>query len=132
MHIAATFARSLFVSGIVQKIVERFEQEGPKTSAIRVRALEEMTFKEHNKKILGKILCIRNRVTVPADESENRSPVGLAKLTQCIARSLSADATVRARKHDAPACGGETRRKVFGRSADVRSHERELWYLRIC
>ena len=91
-----------------------------------------MAFKQHNKKILGEILCVRNGVAVSADEGENRSPVNLAKLAERIARRLSSGAALGARKNDTPACGGETSREMPGRNAGFRSHGRELWYLRIC
>ena len=130
MDVTATLARALFVSGVVEKILESFEQERAEASPVWIRAFKQMAFKKHDKKILGKVLCVRNGVTVATNEGKDGSPVNLAELTERVARGLRAGTAVRAGKHEAPACGSKTRRKVFGRSAGV--HERELWYLRIC
>jgi hypothetical protein len=71
-----------------KKILEHLEQQGTKASPIRISALEEMTFKHHNEKILREILRVRNEMAAAADESENRPPISLAELGQRFARPL--------------------------------------------
>ena len=76
----------MFNASIGKKIFQRFEQQRTKSSAIRIGALEEMTFKDHNEKILGEILRVGNGMAAPAGEGEDRPPISLAKLVQCFAR----------------------------------------------
>ena len=49
-------------------------------------ALKEVTFEDHNEKILREILRVGNGIAAPTREGENRPPISLAKLVQCFAR----------------------------------------------
>jgi hypothetical protein len=82
----------VFSASIGQKIFQRFEQERTKSAAIRIGALEEKTFKDHNEKILGEILGVGNGMAAPADEGEDWPPISLTKLIQCFARRFFASA----------------------------------------
>ena len=74
------------------RIFQRFEQQRTKSSAIRIGALEEMTFKDTNEKILREILGVGNGMAAPAGEGEDRPPISFAKLVQCFARRFFASA----------------------------------------
>ena len=90
-------------ASIGQKIFQRFEQERTKSSAIRIGALEEMTFKDRNEKILREILGVGNGMAAPADEGEDRPPISLAKLGPVLCAPSLRQPLNRAGKNHAPA-----------------------------
>ena len=65
---------------------ERGEQERSESPPIYVRSLEQITFQNHEEKILRQILRIFQRVASPADEGKNRPPINAAELGQRFAR----------------------------------------------
>ena len=102
MHVATAFPRAPTLGGIAQEILQRPEHERTESSAIPIGTLKELTFKHHNEKILGEILCVGDGMALVADESENRPPINFAKLGERFARLLLAAFRIRAGKNDAP------------------------------
>jgi hypothetical protein len=72
---------------VVQKILERFEQERAKPATIRIGMLEPITFQHHKEKILGEILRVLGRMATPADERQKRPPIKSAEFRQGPSRS---------------------------------------------
>ena len=87
-EIAAPFLGLAFLVRIDQEILERLEQEGTEPSAFRIGALQEVSLKHGEKKILGQILGIGRGIAAAADESENGPPIELAKLCQSRVRGV--------------------------------------------
>src|SRR5204863_6293028 len=52
-HITASLARPFLGDVVEEKILERLEQQRPKSTAAGVGSFEETAFKHHEKKILG-------------------------------------------------------------------------------
>ena len=71
-------------------------------------------------------------MTAPANESEDRTPVRLTKLSQCFPRDLSAGLRVRARENDAPARGRKPPRRMPSLYGPFGNQIRRFSYLRIC
>ena len=80
LRVTTTFCRPSFMMGVDKKILHRLEQQGTKSSTIRISALEEMTLKHYEEKILREILGVGNRMATAADESENGPPISFAEL----------------------------------------------------
>ena len=97
------FARALPDCVVDQKILQRLEQQRAKPAATGIRAFEKITFKNHEKKILGQVLRVRDGVTAAANERENRSPISFAQIGQCLARLRFACGGIHARENHAPA-----------------------------
>jgi len=100
--VATTFPRVTLCFGIPQEILHRLEHERAESSAIPIGTLKELTFKHHNEKILGEILCVGDGMALVVDESENWPPINFAKLGQRFARLLLAAFRIRAGKNNAP------------------------------
>src|SRR6266403_5676659 len=85
-YVAAAFARALPDCVVDQKILQRLEQQRPEASAAGISAFENVAVKNHEKKILGQVLRVRNGVAAAANERENRSPISFAQIGQRLAR----------------------------------------------
>src|SRR6059036_1311015 len=72
-----------FVGGIIEKVLERLEQQRTETAAAGVCILKPITFQYHHKEILREVLGVLGRITTSADESKNRPPIDAAKLAEC-------------------------------------------------
>lgn len=72
--------RLTLIALVVQKTLQGLEQKRPKSPLISISGLNQAAFDDFAKKFLSQILCVRYRVALTADESENGSPVDLAKL----------------------------------------------------
>src|SRR5262245_17709931 len=79
-HVAAAFAGVTLIAFVMQKTLQRLEQKRPESALISISGLNETAFDYSAKKILSEILCVRDGIALPADKSENRSPINLAKL----------------------------------------------------
>jgi hypothetical protein len=73
---------------MTKKILQRFEQELAKPAATFNRLSEPIALQYQDKEILAEILRVLYGVTVAANEQEDRSPVGSAKLSEGVARRL--------------------------------------------
>ena len=82
MDVASALRCVALYIGIDQKILERFEQERTESPPIRIRVLQQATFKNHDKKILRQILRIGHRKAAAANEGKNRPPIRSTKLTE--------------------------------------------------
>src|SRR6478672_4648864 len=96
------FARGLFVLRIAQKICQRLQEQGTKSSPFRIGASQQCTLEHRHKKILGQVLRVAHRITAVTDESENRAPIILAELAQRIAHRWIPGSAIGARDNDAP------------------------------
>ena len=92
-----------FVGGVVEKVLERLEQQRTETTAVRVCLLKPITFEHHDKEILREILGILGRITAPGDESKNRPPIDAAELGKRCAGVFLSGLRVGAGKNEAPA-----------------------------
>ena len=95
LHIATAFPRGTLRFRIAQKVFQRFEDQRTETSASWIRALQKLTFKHNDEKILCQVLGVRRRMSQAANEREDRPPVYLAKFRQrgvhfCVSPSVSA------------------------------------------
>ena len=108
MHVATTFPRGTLRLRIAQKVLQRFEHQRTETPASWIGALQKLTFKHHDKKILRQVLGVLRRMSQAANKREDRSPVYFAKLRQRRLHLLGAAVRVDAGKHNAPACRVET------------------------
>ena len=97
-----------FVSRVIEKVIERLEQQRTETAAARVCILKPITFQYHHKEILREVLGVLGRITTSGDKSENRSPVGAAKLGECRTGFLLFAFGAGTGKNDGPACGDES------------------------
>ena len=88
LDIAAPLARVPFLSGIVQEVPERFEQERPEPAAGRVGMPKPITFQHHKEKILGEILGVLGGMAAPADERKDGTPIEPAEFRQGLLRLL--------------------------------------------
>src|SRR5205807_1299798 len=86
LRAAAALARVLLLVGVVQKILERLEEERSKPAAAGIGVPKPVTFQHHNEKILGKVLGVFHGMTAPADERKDGAPVEPAELGQGRAR----------------------------------------------
>ena len=84
-----------------------------------------MTFKHHNKKILGKILRILRGMTAPADEGKNRAPIEPAKFGEGLSRFLIVAAESGGSKNKTPARGREVSRGAAPFRGYTEVHRRE-------
>ena len=75
---------------------------------------EPVALQDHDKKILGKVLCFLDRVSVTANEQEDGTPVGPAKFGQRFSRLLFIAVRVACRKNDASARRRKHTRAGFG------------------
>ena len=57
-HIPAPLARMSFLTGAIEKILERREQERTEPAAIGISVLQPVTLQYLHKKILGEVLRI--------------------------------------------------------------------------
>src|SRR6266487_6227749 len=108
LHVATAFPRATFRFRIAQKILQRFEHQRTEAPASWIGALQKLTFKHHDKKILCQVLGVWRRMSQAANEREDRSPVYFAKFRQRLVHLLRAAVRVGAGKHNAPACRSET------------------------
>jgi hypothetical protein len=53
-----------------------------------IRQLEQIALKHHHKKILSEILRLRTGMAVPANKSEDRSPITFTKLVESFVRFM--------------------------------------------
>src|SRR6266513_3980357 len=72
-----------FVGGVIEKVLERLEQQRTETAAAGVCILKPITFQYHHKEILREVLGVLGRITTSGDESKNRPPIDAAKLGEC-------------------------------------------------
>src|SRR5207237_713862 len=63
---------------------------------------EEIAFKHHKKKVLGKILRVRNGITAPANEGKDGTPVRFAQIGERLASCFPAGGRIRAGENHAP------------------------------
>jgi hypothetical protein len=96
LHTATAFSRLTLLGGIAQEILQCPHHKRTKSSAIPIGTVKELTFKHHEKKILGQILSVGNGMTLVTNESKNRSPINFAKFRQCFAHLLLAAFRIRA------------------------------------
>ena len=108
LHFATAFPRATLRFRIVQKVLQRFEYQRTKAPASRIGALQKLTFKYRDKKILRQVLGIGRRMSLAANESEDRPPVYFAKFRERLLHLLRVAVRIGAGKHDAPACRKET------------------------
>ena len=108
LHIATAFPRGTLRFRIAQKVFQRFEDQRTETSASWIRALQKLTFKHNDEKILCQVLGVRRRMSQAANEREDRPPVYLAKFRQRGVHLLRVAVRIGAGKHNAPACRVET------------------------
>src|SRR5678815_6159169 len=102
LHVATAFPRGTLRFRIAQKVVQRFEHQRTEPPASWIGALQKLTFKHHDKKILCQVLGVLRRMSHAANEREDRSPVYFAKFSQRSVHLLSVAVRVGARKHNAP------------------------------
>ena len=115
-----------FLRGIDEKILQRSQQERTKPPAVAIGLLQPIMLKYCDKKILGEVLSVLNRIAACADKRENGPPISPAKLGQRPARLLLF-AVGRGKDH-APASGYELTRSISALLANVPVHERTLWF----
>src|SRR5947209_17239804 len=108
LHFATAFPRAALRLRIVQKVLQRLEHQRTEAPASRIGALQKLTFKHRDKKILRQVLGVRRRISPPANESEDRSPVYFAKFRQRLVDLLLVAVPVGAGNYNAPACREET------------------------
>jgi hypothetical protein len=72
-----------FVGGVIEKVLERLEQQRTETAAAGVCILKPITFQYYHKEILREVLGVVGRITTSANESKNRLPIDAAKLGEC-------------------------------------------------
>src|SRR5713101_6509298 len=89
-----------------------------------IRLSEPIAFQDHDKEILGEILRLLHGITVAANEQEDRSPVGSAKLSQRFARLLFIRVRVGCGKNQAPACGSEHTQLGWSARRRFRFHQK--------
>ena len=100
----------LFRRGVVEKILERLEQERTKTAPLRVGVPEPITFQNHKKKILGEILGVFGGMAAPADEGKDRAPIEPAKFRERLACFLVVAGEIGRGEDETPARGREVAR----------------------
>ena len=108
LHFATAFPRAALRLRIVQKVLQRLEHQRTEAPASRISALQKLTFKHRDKKILRQVLGVRRRMSPAANESEDRPPVYFAKFRQRLVHLLLVAVRIGAGKHNAPACRNET------------------------
>src|SRR5215468_8289603 len=96
-----------FVGGIMQKVMQRLEQQRTETAAVGVCILKPITFQYHHEEVLSQILGVLGRITTSADESKNRPPIGAAKLGECRRGFMLFAFGAGSGENEAPACGDE-------------------------
>ena len=96
-----------FVGGVIEKVLERLEQQRTETAAAGVCILKPITFQYHHKEILREVLGVLGRFTTSADESKNRPPIDAAKLGECRTGFLLFAFGARSGKNEAPARSDE-------------------------
>ncbi len=96
-----------FVGGVIEKVLERLEQQRTETAAAGVCILKPITFQYHHKEILREVLGVLGRITTSADESKNRPPIDAAKLGECRTGFLLFAFGAGTGKNEAPARGDE-------------------------
>ena len=94
-----------FVGGVIEKVLERLEQQRTETPAVAVCILKPITSEYHHKEILREVLSVLGRITASADESKNRPPIDAAKLSECRMGFLLFAFGVGTGKNEAPARG---------------------------
>src|SRR5207247_3660916 len=82
-HVPSACAGMNVVGGVIEKVLERLEQQRTETAAAGVCILKPITFQYHHKEILREVLGVLGRITTSADESKNRPPIEAAKLGEC-------------------------------------------------
>jgi len=122
--VAAAFSRASFVEIVEKKILERFKEQRPKPAAAWIRAFEEVSFKHHEKKVLGQVLRVGDGPSLPADESEHWTPIDFAKFRERFADRIFSEGGIGAGEDNAPAGGGEPLGGVAARGGGVRLHSR--------
>ena len=108
----------LFRRGVVEKILERLEQERTKTAPLRVGVPEPITFQNHKKKILGEILGVFGGMAAPADEGEDWAPIQPAEFGERFPRFLIVAGEIGRGKDQTPA----RRREVARGATAFRGH----------
>src|SRR6185312_12240889 len=91
-----------------QKVLQRLKHQRTETPAIWIGALQKLTFKHHDKKILCQVLGVWRRMSQAANERKDRSPVYFAKFRQRRVHLLRVALRIGAGKHNAPPCCSET------------------------
>jgi hypothetical protein len=76
LHRTAAFQGCSFVRGVMQKILNRFEEKRAKATAATIGLAQPVGLQNHEEEILGQILGIRSGVSLPANVGKNRMPVG--------------------------------------------------------
>ena len=95
------------VGGVIEKVLERLEQQRTETAAAGVCILKPITFQYYQKEILCEVLGVMGRITTLADESKNRPPIDAAKLGECRTGFLLFAFGAGTGKNEAPARGDE-------------------------
>ena len=124
LHVATAFPRGTLCLRIAQKVLQRLEHQRTEAPASWIGALEKLTVKHHDKKILCQVLGVRRRMSQTANEREDWSPVYFAKFCQRRVHLLRAAVRVDAGKHNAPACRIETTVREPTVSRFIRIHGR--------
>src|SRR6266571_3775032 len=95
--------RLILIGDIVQKILERLEQERAEAAATLVGLPQPISFQNHQEKILRKILRVLTRIAAPADIRKNGTPISSAKLRQRFSSLLLIAIGIRPGKDETPA-----------------------------
>ena len=78
----AAFECLFIIAGVRQPIFQAGEKKRAELSLPRIGPQVNFILQQVNEKTLGKIFGIVRRMPAPADESVERRPIGLAKLSQ--------------------------------------------------
>src|SRR5206468_6868336 len=124
LHVATAFPRATLRFRIAQKVLQGLEHQRTEAPASWIGALQKLTFKQYDKKILCQVLGVRRRMSQAANEREDRSPVYFAKFRQRPVHLLLAAVRVNAGKHNTPACRSETTVRGTMGSGIIRIHRR--------
>ncbi len=128
LDIAAPLARAPFRRGIVQKVLERLEQERPEPASGGIGVAEPVAFQHHYEKILGKILRILGGVTAPAHERKDRTPIEPTKFRKGLLRFLVVGPQIGRGEDKAPSCRREVAivTTAFGKDLGVHAADNDF------
>src|SRR5512132_1689229 len=115
----------------MQETLQRRKQKGAEPAFVSISRLKKSPFEHLREKLLSEILGVRNGVALPADESENWSPVDCTELGKCSVRLSFIGFRVRAGQNDAPPCRHEPR-LAEAINGGFRFHRRRPSHLPAC
>ena len=83
LDLAAAFLAPRPGVGVIEEVLQRFEEERTETAAFAIGLFKELVFQDREKEILGQVLRVRLGMTTANDEKKDRAPVNAAELGEC-------------------------------------------------